>query len=208
MRLPFRPLDGLCRVCGREAVGATGEYLCEDCRAKRPSFDRAAAVFRFEGDARDIINKFKFKARLEWRDDFVDALEATARARFRVGDVDVLSPIPSTLTHRFLRGFNPTAVLSRPLSKRLDLPHATLLRRCGHPARQGGLSREARLENVRGTFEATRAAHQLVARTTKPLTALLLDDIMTTGSTLSEAAKTLKAAGFSRVFTLALAHPL
>ncbi len=207
MRLPFLPQDGLCRVCGREASGATGEFVCEECRTARPSFDRAAAVFRFEGDARRIVNQFKFRARLEWRDDFVDALEATAHVRFRVGDADVLSPIPSTLAHRFLRGFNPAAVLSRPLARRLGLLHAPLLTRCGHPARQGRLSREARHENVVGTFQATRAARRLVARAKRPLTALLVDDVMTTGSTLSEAAKTLKEAGFSRVWTLSLAHP-
>ena len=51
-RLPFTPTDGCCRRCGRAAEGLDGEFLCEDCRTYRPSFDRAASALSFEGDAR------------------------------------------------------------------------------------------------------------------------------------------------------------
>lgn len=205
MRLELVPPTGLCRRCGRPAAGLDGEYLCETCRRVPPAFDRAAGVLRFEGVARELVNAFKFRARLELRDDFVDLLEAAARMRFRVEEIDAVVPMPSTVGHRFLRGYNPCAVLARPLARRLERPLKALLRRVGHPARQGGLSEEERKTNVVGTFALARAGEAFV-RANEKATVLLLDDIMTTGSTLSEAAKTLKEAGVRRVWALALAH--
>ncbi len=205
MRLELVPSTGLCRRCGRAAVGLDGEYLCETCRREKPAFDRAATVLRFEGVARDLINAFKFRARLEIRDDFVDWLEAAARMRFRVEEIDAIVPMPSTLGHRFLRGYNPCAVLARPLARRLKRSFKPLLKRVGHPARQGGLSEEDRRTNVVGTFALTRAGEAFV-RAREKATVLLIDDIMTTGSTLAEAAKTLKEAGIARVWALTLAH--
>ena len=219
MRRPFVPRDGLCRKCGRDAAGLDGEFLCEDCRTHAPHFDRASCVFRFEGDARELVNAFKFRERLETRDDLVDFLEATARARFKVDEIDCVVPIPSTLGHRWMRGYNQCALLAKPLAKRLGKPCQNLLKRVGCPKRQGGLGEKDRRENVIGTFEcrpeiesvvgaAKGTRHSCRVREKGESTILLLDDIMTTGSTLSEAAKTLKAAGIGRVWTLALARSI
>ena len=209
MRLPFVPRDGLCRRCGRDAAGLDGEFLCEDCRTHAPHFDRAACVFRFEGEARELVNAFKFRERLETRDDLVDFLEATVRARFKVDEIDCVVPIPSTLGHRWMRGYNQCALLAKPLAKRLGKPCQNLLKRVGCPKRQGGLGEKDRRENIVGTFEFKGDATFLSRENKKtPFTILLLDDIMTTGSTLSEAAKTLKAAGIGRVWTLALARSI
>lgn len=209
MRLPFVPRDGLCRQCGRDAAGLDGEFLCEDCRTHAPHFDRAACVFRFEGEARELVNAFKFRERLETRDDLVDFLEATVRARFRVEEIDCIVPIPSTVLHRWTRGYNQCALLAKPLAKRLGKPYQNLLKRVGRPKRQGGLGEKDRRENVVGTFKFKGDATFLSRENKKtPSTILLLDDIMTTGSTLSEAAKTLKAAGIGRVWTIALARSI
>lgn len=222
MRLPFVPTDGLCRKCGRDAVGLDGEYLCDDCRQHRPHFDRAASVFRFEGEARELVNAFKFREKLYLRDDLVDFLEAAVRARFRVDEIACVMPIPSTLTHRLLRGYNQCAILAQALAKRLGKPYRPLLRRVGHPEKQGGLDEAARRENVIDTFAPTRSFRlptpdcrlpvpdsrlsTFDSRLSAPV--LVLDDIMTTGSTLSEAARTLKAAGVETVWTVSLARSI
>lgn len=197
MRLPLIPRDGLCRKCGRDAIGLTGEYLCEDCARQPPSFDRVASVFRFEQDARDLVNAFKFREKLYLRDDLVDFLEGLARIHFKLDELDAVVPMPSTLFHRWIRGYNQCEILAKALATRLGKPCQSLLRRVGSPRRQGGLSEEDRRKNVLGTFAANRQP---------PTTVLLLDDIMTTGSTLSEAAKTLKSAGGERVWGLTLAR--
>ena len=197
------PSDGLCRRCGRPASGLDGEFLCEECRERRPCFDRAASVFRFENDARDLVNAFKFRGCVHLRADFADLLEGLARVRFRLAEAACVVPMPSTVRHRWLRGYNQCGILARALAKRIGLPCRALLRRTGSPARQGGLSEEDRRKNVVGTFAATGRAAAFSGRTV-----LVVDDIMTTGSTLSEAAKTLKAAGVGKVWALTLARTL
>ena len=203
MRLPFVPTTGLCRMCGRDAASFDRDFLCDDCRSRgtKPHFDRAACAMRFEGEGRELINSFKFRGRTELKRDLVDFLEATVRARFKVEEIEAVVPMPSTLLHRWLRGYNQCGMLAKALGKRLNKPVKWLLRRKGSPKRQGGLKEEARRKNVIGTFQA-------VKNKLPYSTVLVVDDIMTTGSTLSESAKTLKAAGVKKVFTVALARSI
>ena len=198
MRLPFNPSSGLCRKCGRDAPGLDGEFLCDDCRMHKPHFDRAVAALRFEGDARELINKFKFRGRIYLRDDFVDFLEAAAMARFMLGKISCVVPMPAVKVRRWLRGYNQCKYLASALAKRLDKPCLDLLRRVGAPARQGGLSEEDRRANVIGTFVSKKCSG----------IPLLVDDVMTTGSTLSEASRMLKQAGAESVFCIALARSI
>lgn len=202
-RLPFLPVDGCCRCCGRAAEKLSGEFLCEDCRARRPAFDRAASAIQFDGDAREAVNAFKFRGHFWMRDDFADWLEAVVRTRFRVAEIDLVLPMPSTLWHRFDRGYSQCAYLAKALAERLGKPYdGGVLRRKGHPKRQGGLSEEERRENVVGTFAVRRPA------AVRGKTVLVVDDIMTTGSTLSACAGELKASGAVRVWCATLAHSL
>ena len=202
-RLPFAPTRGCCRRCGRAAEGLDAEFLCEECRTIRPCFDRAASALRFDGVARDAINGFKFRCRLWLKEDLVDWLEAVVRARFKVEEIDVVVPMPVTFWHRLDRGYNQCAYLARGLAQRLGAPYkGRSLRRKGHPRRQGGLSEEERRTNVIGTFCVSRPPD------IRGKTVLVIDDIMTTGSTLSACAEALKAHGAARVWCATLARSL
>ena len=202
-RLPFAPTNGCCRTCGRSAEKLDGEFLCEDCRTARPAFDRAGSALRFDEDARKVVNDFKFRTHLWLRDDFADWLEAVARARFKVGEIDLVVPMPSTFWHRLDRGYNQCVYLAKTLAKRLDKSYAArALRRKGNPKKQGRLTEEERRTNVVGTF-AVRQPERVRGKTV-----LVVDDIMTTGSTLSECAAELKRAGAARVWCVTLARSL
>lgn len=202
-RIPFVPQEGCCRVCGRATEGLDGEYLCEDCRrpSTKPFFDRAASCVTFDELPRQMILDYKFNRALHLVADFTDWLEATASVRFDVSAIDLVIPMPITCFHRWNRGYNQTSYLADELAKRID-------RRCdprqfcrvGNPKRQGGLDEDARRENVRGTFAAPHPEG------VRGRTILLIDDIMTTGATFSEAAETLKVAGATRVWCLSLAR--
>ena len=199
--MPFVPVDGCCRRCGRDAVGLDGEFLCEDCRTHRPAFDRAASAVRYDADARDMVNAFKFKAHFRIRDDLVDWLEGVVRARFRVDKIDLVVPMPSAVVRRWDRGYNQCALLARPLARRLGRPDGKfVLLRKGFPARQGGLGEDERRTNVIGTFAVARP------NAVADRTVLVVDDIMTTGATLSDCARALKEAGAWRVWCLAVAR--
>lgn len=205
MRIPFYPLEGCCSVCGKvmDAVEG-GDLMCGECRCgNRPHFDRVANAVLFEENARRMVIDFKFNGHFWLRDDFVDWLEAAASARFSLPSVDLILPMPITLRHRLDRGFNQCEYLAAELARRIGrVCDSSALRRVGSPRRQAGLRREERLANVVGTFAVPRP-ERISGRTI-----LVIDDVMTTGATLSECAKTLKVAGAWRIFALSLARPL
>ena len=213
MKLLQRALDLLwprnCEICGRP-VDREARYICAECLNRIPfvrpedgmyEIDDAASAVRFECETREIINGYKFKNSIWLRDDFVDWIEAAARSRFDVAAIDAVIAIPTTLSHRINRGYNQSALLAESLAKRLDRRFiGSAVARTGHPKRQSSLSEEERAENVKGTF-VVREPELVRGRTI-----LLVDDIMTTGSTLSECAKTLKDAGAWRVWSVTLAR--
>jgi ComF family protein len=213
MKLLQRALDLLwprnCEICGRP-VDREARYICAECLNRIPfvrpedgmyEIDDAASAVRFECETREIINGYKFKNSIWLRDDFVDWIEAAARSRFDVAAIDAVIAIPTTLSHRINRGYNQSALLAESLAKRLDRRFlGRAVARTGHPKRQSSLSEEERAENVKGTF-VVREPELVRGRTI-----LLVDDIMTTGSTLSECAKTLKDAGAWRVWSVTLAR--
>ena len=198
-----------CEVCGRPADRA-GRHVCAECLNRVPfirpgdgvyEIDDAVSAVRFECETRRMILDFKFNRHLWLRDDFVDWLEAAARARFDVAAVDVVLPLPTTRYHRMDRGYNQCDYLARELARRIDrVCEKRALARQGHPARQSSLSEEERRENVKDTFAVRRP--ELV----RGRTVLVVDDIMTTGATLAECVKTLRAAGAWRVWSATLAR--
>lgn len=199
MRIPFLGQEGCCRVCGRSVENAVGGFVCEECRRFVPSYDAAASAVVFEGEARSLLLKYKSGEGVWLKDDFVDWIEAAARARYDLAQVDAVVPMPVTLFHRIDRGYNQCVYLARSLAKRIDrVCLESAVARCGHPKRQAGLSEEERRENVIGTFKTVGP------ESVRGRTILLLDDVMATGSTLSECAKTLKEAGAWRVWGVTL----
>ncbi len=200
-RLPFIATEGCCRLCGRSVEGLTGEYLCEDCRRNPPLFDRAGSALRFETETRELLHGYKFGRQVWLRDDLTEWLMATACARFDTAAIDLVLPMPLTWRHRIDRGYNQCDYLARGLAKKLDRRFLdSVLFRKGSPKRQSDLSEDARRINVIDTFAVRRS--ELV----RGRTVLVVDDIMTTGSTLSECARALKAAGAWRVWCLTVAR--
>lgn len=203
MRLPFIEPRGLCVKCGRDAAGFEGEYLCDDCKQHKPFYDRGVSALRFEGVARELINGYKFRGELYLKDDLVDYLEAAVRARYNLSKIDCVTYVPISTLRRFMRGFNQCEYLAKALARRIDKPCRKLLKRVGSPERQGKLSEEDRRTNVVGTFALNKNA---VKPSDKCV--LLIDDIMTTGSTLSEAARILKLGGAQSVWVASLARSI
>ena len=202
-RLPFVPTVGCCRRCGRPAAGLSVDIICEDCRTYRPRFARAASALLMDGAARAMLNAFKFRNHHWLRDDLVDFLEAAARARVDVAQIDLVLSVPSTLLHLWDRGYTPCRVLAKPLARRLGKPCPPLvLRRKNAPKRQGRLGEAERRTNVVGTVGVLRPS-AVAGRTVRGV-----DDVMTTGSTLSECAAERKRAGAARGWCLSLARSL
>lgn len=176
---------GGCPCCGEQA--APGQ-LCGACLAHPPAFDATVAAYRYAFPLDRLVQSFKFNANLALADLFASALaQAAGCAR-----PDTLIALPLANKRLAERGFNQSALLAERVARRLGIEYAAhgLLKVRDTPP-QAGLNRRARLKNVRGAFasDASLAGRHVA----------LVDDVMTTGATLSEAAKALKKAGAATV---------
>jgi ComF family protein len=124
---------------------------------------------------------------------------AVAAAPF-AADVDAVLPIPLARDRRRERGYNQAALLAAEAARTIRRPmREGWLRRTGTTLSQEGLSRAARRRNVKGRFRVR-------ARRVRGKTVLLVDDVLTTGATLSEAARALRRAGAKAVYAAVVAR--
>ncbi len=196
-----RCVDGLdkltqpyCRVCAAPGVGG----LCHWCSQSPRGFDWLRSPFLFDGPVRDATHRLKYKGERAAAGPLA-GLMAEYLGR-NPAPADVLVPAPLHPRRLRSRGYNQSALLAREIGKRLNLPvREDLLIRVRNPRPQVETqSQQERRENVANDFECRADA--------TGLTALLIDDVATTGSTLSECATALKAAGAVRVHALTLAR--
>lgn len=192
-----------CERCGDPVPGAiSGPYECAGCRKIRPAFDWARSAVRYEGVAKNCLRRFKYHAGLWLLDDLVDWLVALWRvcpATARIADC--VLPVPLYPRRRKERGFNQSALLAQRLARRIGIPfQGRLLRRWKPTATQTHLTAVQRLHNVSGVFSVSWPC---AVRGRK---ILLVDDVMTTGATVSECARALKGAGADSVMVLTVAR--
>jgi ComF family protein len=155
----------------------------------------SAAAFLFQGPLADAIRRFKYAGRTELGPG-LGRLLGEACSPF-AGTIDRVVPIPLHPDKLRARGYNPAALLAREVAARLGAPlDCSLVRRVRATHVQAALPRSARASNVRRAFSVRPSVSK--ARV------LLVDDVRTTGSTLSEAALALTEAGHT-VTSLALA---
>lgn len=189
-----------CARCGQALVSQTSETPigCVYCNRVPPSFDAAAAFGVYDGNLRRLIHLFKYEKMLPLAQPL--AFRMTRRLGAFDG-FDVVVPVPLHWHKRWSRGFNQSAVLARHVAKSSGAEYSPrALRRIRPTAVQAGLSDSERVKNIRGAF-ASRSSACLGGRRV-----LLVDDVMTTGATLSAAAGALKEAGASYVGALTLAR--
>jgi ComF family protein len=198
----FRLIDWpVCSRCAAPVPEVDGVTLaCNYCRGLKLRFDRTFAVGSYEGLFRDLILRLK-----EDRQGIVgSALFELAWQRLGSAlsqlQFDVVTAVPMNRWRNWQRGVNPPLVLAEQLARRLGVPAGDLLWQPRNISRQMGLSRPARFRNVAGEMRL-RSGYYLTAAHV-----LLVDDILTTGATCSEAARVLKRAGAAEVTTLILAR--
>ncbi|MDX1631969.1 MAG: phosphoribosyltransferase family protein [Thermoanaerobaculia bacterium] len=152
------------------------------------------ALYCYEPPLTFVIHALKFR-RLDFLARDLGPLLARELPDEAVNESDLIIPIPLSRLRLLRRGFNQAAVLAEALGEALDLPVRRLLRRSTRSP-QARLSRSDRLRNLRGSFSCRRPV--------RGLQVLLVDDVLTTGTTLEAAARCLVRAG-ARVSLAAVA---
>lgn len=192
-----------CARCGvdtasADALGPEGE--CTPCRTAPPAYDRVIAFARYEGELRRLIHLLKY--------DHMQPLAARLGDRIaelspRIGEADLVLAAPLHWRRNRERGFNQASLLAARAAGVWGLrfePQA--LERTKATTPQAGLSRAARLANVRGAFRVRDR------RVVDGRRIVLIDDVMTTGATLDACARALKRAGAKTVAAVTLARAI
>lgn len=184
-------------ACPRCALPSPSGETCGACLAKPPFYATAIAAWTYAFPADRLLQAFKYGGRLALADTFAHALAQRAGA---AAPPDGLIALPLSVQRQRARGFNQAHEIARRISARTGVPLLHALRRTKDSPPQAGMSLAQRKRNVRGTFEATRPLAGLAVA--------LVDDVMTTGATLAEAALAAREAGARRVDAWVVARTL
>jgi ComF family protein len=174
---------------------------CTRCRDESYHFDGAFRMGPYDGLLRDVVLRLKARNG-EALAEVIGSVFATAlRPRLEPFAFDAVLPVPLHWSRRWWRGFNQSEVLARSMAHALGAPlrHAWL-RRTRRTPPQKAQPPSRKLANVRGAF-TSHAPASLEGRTL-----LLVDDVLTTGSTLSEAARALRPSNPKAIYVAVLAH--
>jgi len=195
------PLIGAGRIA--DQAGPPTRPDCYRCRGRKLWFDETLAAGLYTGRIRELLLRMKQSegdplsmaiGRLIWHE---------RRERLEVLEPDVVAPIPLHWRRRIAHRTNSAAILAEVLSRHLHAPLAEgLLRRRRHTKPQFTLTPTQRWQNVRQAFSIGGGQHLNQAHV------LLVDDILTTGATCSEAARALKKAGAARVTVVVAARAI
>ncbi len=187
-----------CAFCGR---GTAGAGRCGQCADENFHFDRVFACAYYEGPMKTLLHAYKFGGRKSLAAYFSDRLLRLIEAQALDQRLDAVVSVPMDKGKEKARGFNQSRLIASRLARRLGVPDLTgHLKRNTYNAPQALLDKKGRLVNVRGSFSAVSAA------AFENKTVLLVDDIITTGQTVSECACALKDAGAASVTALACAR--
>ena len=198
---------GRCLLCGERLFSGLAQSLCGECLTERPPFAKASAYGSYEAGLRELIHLLKY-----------DAVRPAAEVLGRMlaeavtdlaPDFDrespLVVPVPLHANKLRQRGFNQAELIARTMAKQkvlgLSLKMAPeLLIRKRATESQVGYTRQQRIANLRGAFRADSAVagHDI----------LLVDDVFTTGTTVSECARVLRRAGAERVWVATVARVL
>jgi len=211
----MRPISGgVCAICGERLfsayafAGGEGELRCGLCRRIEPPFARAAANGSYESGLRELIHLLKYGG-VRPAANVLGRMLAEAIVAIEPGfpaESVAMIPVPLHSSKRRQRGFNQAELIARAAIKVIDPGRlhlcAEVLERKRETASQIGLTSHQRRENLRGAFRVVQP-QALAGREV-----LVVDDVYTTGATVSECARVLRRAGATKVWVATVARTL
>src|SRR4029077_8132147 len=186
-----RIVPPFCAKCSEPFAGAiSGAFTCANCAHRTLHFDAAVAAYRSRGIVRRVILDFKYGRQVHLRHPVARwLLAALDDDRLRGHRFNIIIPVPLHPARERQRGFNQADLLAKLLSAHMSIETKSVLERIRYTTTQTAFDRAERMENLHGAFRLRKKAD------VRDLHVLLIDDVLTTGSTLSECARVLKKAG-------------
>lgn len=193
-----------CDICGRPLdAGGETDLPCSDCLAEPPVFQSGRSIMAWDGAVKGAVARLKYGRRFHLGSALAACFVHLLPEYLNPFQYDLILAVPLHPSRLRWRGFNQAQLLAGHIGRQFRVPLAPrLLRRVRDTPPQAGLDREERLANLTEAFQVA------VPRKVHGQRILLVDDVMTTGMTLSACAAALLAAGADRVDTLTLARAL
>ncbi len=187
--------DPVCPVCGEPGVDSS---VCHDCVANPPAFNKLRSATLFDGIIREALHHLKYNNDIGLGEILAPFLVDLFTAQN--WDIDLVTAVPLSKERYRSRGYNQAECIARPFAAMINkLYLSSAVSRIKNTQSQIDLSAAERRENVSGAFYANTSQVNLKS-------VIIIDDVSTTGSTISECASALKLAGAKEVFALTLAR--
>lgn len=189
-----------CAKCCAQFEGVVSEtHICSNCYDLDLKFRKARAAYPMIGSIREAIIRYKYHGEFWLRIPLAYILHRAYKEHFSDENYSAVVPIPLSIRRKHKRGFNQSAELAYLLSKKIHVPFRNYLLRNAETKKQTTLSRKQRIRNVRNKFT-------YVGPDLRGGQILLIDDVLTTGSTASACAAALLKANASAVDVLTIAR--
>ncbi|MCP5002604.1 MAG: ComF family protein [Planctomycetes bacterium] len=192
-----------CYKCGLElGLGVVSSTRgCSECKRNNLRFERGIFVSGYTGSLKELIKHYKYHKHEFLAKPLADLLINKLENEGIISEIDLIVPVPLHWRRKLTRGFNQSELFAKRISRTFHIPiSVNNLYYCKNTLSQTQLSRTERNKNVSGAFDVRKPG--LFSK--KHI--LLIDDVLTTGITASECARTLDKAGAEKVFLLALAR--
>lgn len=193
----------ICVVCGcpDPVVRKDG---CRQCPVGGIHFDSARGAFHFQGVAREVVERLKYRGHTEHVPAMAKPMIELIIPHTQSDRSVFLIPVPLYSARRRERGFNQSEELCKQLSEWLGIPHLPdAVRRSRATPSQTRLSRRKRRLNMKDAFQLSKSAHLLEGSI-----AILIDDVYTTGSTLNAVSKILRESGVHQIHAVAFTRAI
>jgi ComF family protein len=187
--------DPICQICGEPG---SYENICNDCKNNPPSFDSMRSATFFDGKIREALHRLKYSQDIGLGEVLAPYLVDVYFDQ--VWNVDLVTSVPLSSNRLRIRGYNQAEMIAKPFAALIHkLYSGKVIQRIIDTRSQIDLSIEERRKNVSGAFYAN-SMH------IKQKSVIIIDDVTTTGSTISECALALKQAGAKKVYALTVAR--
>ncbi|MBT7958263.1 MAG: ComF family protein [Akkermansiaceae bacterium] len=193
----------LCSQCGECFDGdIDSQFTCNNCHGLNFSFNFARAAYRGDKSSRQLIHDFKYSRQIHLAENLATLTSlALGDSRFlpflKNG---ILVPVPLHWLRQRKRRFNQSEEIVKHLARQVGMPWANILKRTRNTETQTRYNRKKRLQNLNGAFQLRRNGKALISNRM----VILVDDVLTTGSTANECAVVLLENGASEVAVLTL----
>lgn len=193
-----------CKICSFPFLyEEDDDAICGSCVAKHPSFKKLTYLMKYDQHSKKIIHRFKYQDKLEILN-YLTNLMCTSLKDTK-DKIDFVAPVPMHKLKIINRGYNQSALLASKLAKKLNKEYLPdLLIKLKNSKPQMGLSKKEREKNVKNTI---RINNKLICKIHNK-NILLVDDVITTGSTIKECCKILQQNSCNEIYISALARRL